>query len=42
VYYINDVADRPDQVLIRADKTVDGKTITMGTDGGNMIGLTAH
>jgi hypothetical protein len=31
VYYIQDVPDRPDQVLIRADKIVDGKAITMGT-----------
>ena len=31
VYYIADVPDRPDLVTIRADKTVDGKAITMGT-----------
>jgi len=31
VYYIKDVADRPDLVLIQADKMVDGKAITMGT-----------
>ena len=31
VYYIKDVPDRPDLVLIRADKIVDGKAITMGT-----------
>jgi len=31
VYYIKDVPDRPDLVLIQADKIVDGKAITMGT-----------
>jgi hypothetical protein len=31
VYYIKDVADRPDVVVIQADKIVDGKAITMGT-----------
>jgi len=30
VYYIEAVADKPDHVLIRADKIVDGKAITMG------------
>ena len=31
VYYIKDVPDRPDVVLIQAGKIVDGKAITMGT-----------
>jgi len=31
IYYIRDILDRPDAVLIRADKVVDGKAITMGT-----------
>jgi len=31
VYYIKAVPDRPDLVLIRADKIVDGKAITMGS-----------
>lgn len=31
VYYIKDVPDRPDLVLIQADKIVDGKAVTMGT-----------
>jgi hypothetical protein len=31
VYYIRDVPDRPNAVLIRADKILDGKAITMGT-----------
>jgi hypothetical protein len=30
VYYIKDVPDRPDVVVIQADKIVDGKAITMG------------
>ena len=30
VYYIKEIPDRPDQVLIQADKIVDGKAITMG------------
>src|SRR5215469_14443233 len=31
VYYIKDMPNRPDLVLIQADKIVDGKPITMGT-----------
>jgi hypothetical protein len=31
VYYIEAIADKPDSVLIRADKIVDGKAITMGS-----------
>lgn len=31
VYYIKDVPNRPDVVVIQADKIVDGKTVTMGT-----------
>jgi hypothetical protein len=31
VYYIRDVPNRPNQVLVQADKIVDGKPITMGT-----------
>ncbi len=31
VYYIKDVPDRADLVLIQADKIADGKAITMGT-----------
>jgi hypothetical protein len=31
VYYIKDVPDQPDLVLIQADKIVAGKAITMGT-----------
>jgi len=31
VYYIKDVPDRPDSVMIQADKIVNGKAITMGT-----------
>jgi hypothetical protein len=31
VYYLKDVPNRPDLVLIQADKIVDGKPITMGT-----------
>lgn len=31
VYYIKDLADRPDTVVIQADKIVDGKAITMGS-----------
>jgi len=31
VYYIEAIADKPDQMFIRADKIVDGKAITMGT-----------
>jgi hypothetical protein len=31
VYSISDSPDRPDRVIIRADKIVDGKAITMGT-----------
>jgi hypothetical protein len=31
IYYIRDILDRPNAVLIRADKVVDGKAITMGT-----------
>lgn len=31
VVYYNDIPDRPDLVLIRADKIVDGKAIMMGT-----------
>src|SRR5437879_1099739 len=31
VYYIKDVPDRPDLVLVQADKIVNGKSITMGT-----------
>jgi len=31
VYYIRDVPDHPELVVIRADKIVDGKAITMGT-----------
>src|SRR6266849_7994750 len=31
VYYIKEVPDRPDLVLIQADKIVDGKAITMGS-----------
>jgi len=31
VYYIKDVPDRPNVVVIQADKIVDGKAITMGT-----------
>ncbi len=30
-YYIKDIPDQPDLVLIQADKIVDGKAITMGT-----------
>jgi hypothetical protein len=30
IYYIRDVQDRPDALLIRADKIIDGKEITMG------------
>ena len=31
VYYISNSPDGPDRVVIRADKIVDGKAITMGT-----------
>jgi hypothetical protein len=31
VYYIEAIADKPDSMLIRADKIVDGKAITMGS-----------
>jgi hypothetical protein len=31
VYYIRDVPNRPNQVVVQADKIVDGKPITMGT-----------
>jgi hypothetical protein len=31
VYYVKDVADRPEVVVIQADKIVDGKAVTMGT-----------
>jgi hypothetical protein len=31
VYYIKNVPDRPDLVIIQADKIVEGKAITMGT-----------
>ena len=31
VYYIEAIPDHPDSVLIRADKIVDGKSITMGS-----------
>jgi hypothetical protein len=31
VYYIEAVADKADSVLVRADKIVDGKAITMGS-----------
>jgi hypothetical protein len=31
VYYIKDVPNHPDRVLIQADKLVDGKPVTMGT-----------
>ena len=31
VYYIEPVADKPDTMLIRADKIVDGQAITMGS-----------
>jgi hypothetical protein len=31
IYYIKDVPDRPDLVLIQADKVVNAKAITMGT-----------
>jgi hypothetical protein len=31
VYYVKDVPDRPEVVLIQADKIVDGKAVTMGT-----------
>jgi hypothetical protein len=31
VYYIKDVTDRPNSVVIQADKIVNGKAITMGT-----------
>jgi hypothetical protein len=31
VYYIKDVPERPDSVVIQADKIVDGKAMTMGT-----------
>lgn len=31
VYYIKDVPNRPDVVMIQADKIVDGKAITMGS-----------
>lgn len=31
VYYIKDILDRPDLVLIQADKIIDGKAVTMGT-----------
>jgi hypothetical protein len=31
VYYIKDIPDRSDLVVIQADKIVDGKAITMGT-----------
>lgn len=31
VYYIKDVPERPNVVVIQADKIVDGKAITMGT-----------
>ena len=32
VYYIDAIPDHPDQVQIRADKIVNGKAITMGTE----------
>lgn len=31
VYYVRDVPNHPGAVLIRADKIVDGKAVTMGT-----------
>jgi hypothetical protein len=31
VYYIEAIPDKPDSMLIRADKIVDGKAITMGS-----------
>jgi hypothetical protein len=31
VYYVEAVADKPETMLIRADKIVDGKAITMGS-----------
>jgi hypothetical protein len=31
VYYVNAIADKPDSMMIRADKLVDGKAITMGS-----------
>ena len=31
VYYVDAIADHPDQVQIRADKIVNGEAITMGT-----------
>jgi hypothetical protein len=31
VYYIEAIAEKPDQMFIRADKIVDGKAITMGS-----------
>jgi hypothetical protein len=31
IYYVRDVPDRPDLVVIQADKIVGGKAITMGT-----------
>jgi hypothetical protein len=31
VYYVEDIPDRPDFVIIKADKIVNGKPITMGT-----------
>jgi hypothetical protein len=31
VYYIKHVSDRPDVVIIQADKIVNGKPVTMGT-----------
>jgi hypothetical protein len=31
VYYIEAIPDKPDSMLVRADKIVDGKAITMGS-----------
>jgi hypothetical protein len=31
VYYIDPIPDKPDAMMVRADKIVDGQAITMGT-----------